>query len=228
MTDTAARTAMRTTARALAWLLVVVVQALSFDALRSRALDAHIIHGQLLYGHVSEHMLAGAWALAVDILLWVGILSVRVDQQDWRAWLALGTGLACTFGNQVWALPPTALRAVPPVALAVALAVVEVPRRAAGPVGERGVRAAAARTPPTPVHDRAPHAGPEAVPDVPASVAVSRADREAVRRAWKTGDPARLEQVPADRPALDRATVQALAAGFARANGHRPKGDSTI
>jgi hypothetical protein len=116
----------------LVW-LVLGGQLLSFDALRTFALRAHIIHGGL--GPLNEHDLAGVFALIIDALVWVGILGVKLGgKEDWKAWGAMAVGLLFTLGFQVFlpgeqiTLAGTAGRAVPPLALAVGIVVLEVQR----------------------------------------------------------------------------------------------------
>jgi len=127
----------RTIRLALTGFLLVAAFALSFDALRHQAIEAKIIGGDLfnVWGwRVSAHTLAGIWALVVDALAAVGIVGVREDAKDWKPWVALGLGLGFSFGFQVWDQPwPPLMRAVPPVALAVAVVVFELPRTRARP-----------------------------------------------------------------------------------------------
>jgi hypothetical protein len=127
----------RATRLALTGFLLVAAFALSFDALRHQAIETQIIGGDLFHlGHwrISAHTLAGIWALVVDALAAVGIVGVREDAKDWKPWVALGLGLGFSFGFQVWEQPwPPLMRAVPPVALAVAVVVFELPRAKARP-----------------------------------------------------------------------------------------------
>jgi len=116
--------------------LLVAAFLLSFGALRHRALEGGIIHGDLgvpfglLDWRLSAHTLAGVWALALDGLTAVGVLGVRDKQtRDWRAWVALvgGLGLSLLFqtsGYDEWAA--RGMAAVPPLALAMAVWIFEV------------------------------------------------------------------------------------------------------
>jgi hypothetical protein len=133
------RPGIRVTRTLLTGFLLIAAFVLSFGALRHRALDAGIIHGSLglpfVLAHVtvSAHTLAGLWALTLDGLTAVGVLGVRDrDTRDWRAWVALigGLGLSLVFqtsGYQDWAA--RAMAAVPPLALAMAIWIFEVPAR---------------------------------------------------------------------------------------------------
>jgi hypothetical protein len=111
--------------------LLVFAFALSFGALRHRAVEAHIIHGDLatvLWGGLSVHTQAGIWALCPDVLAVVGIIGIRIDRRDPRAWAALVLGLGLTLTFQVWEDPWTPLlRAVPALAGAMAVWMIEVP-----------------------------------------------------------------------------------------------------
>jgi hypothetical protein len=106
--------------------LLVAAALLSFGALRHAATQAQIIHGDLLM--VSAHTLAGIWALCPDVLAAVGIVGLRIDNRDPRAWVALILGLGLTLLFQVWADPwPWLLRGVPAAAGAMAVWILEVP-----------------------------------------------------------------------------------------------------
>ncbi len=119
--------------------LLVAAFLLSFGALRHRALEGGIIHGDLgvplglLDWRLSAHTLAGVWALALDGLTAVGVLGVRDKQtRDWRAWVALVGGLGLSLLFQVVGydtLAAGAMAAVPPLALAMAVWIFEVPSK---------------------------------------------------------------------------------------------------
>jgi 5-methylcytosine-specific restriction endonuclease McrA len=117
---------------ALTLFLIAAAALLSFGALRHRALEAGIIHGDLLWGHLSAHTLAGIWALVLKVLAAVGILGIRESKgRDPRAWVALGLGLGLdlwfqTYGYGSWIARGQA--AVPPLALALAVWIFEVPQ----------------------------------------------------------------------------------------------------
>jgi hypothetical protein len=112
--------------------LIGAAALLSFGALRHRALEAGIIHGDLLWGYLSAHTLAGIWALVLKVLAAVGILGIRESKgRDPRAWVALGLGLGLdlwfqTYGYGSWIARGQA--AVPPLALALAVWIFEVPQ----------------------------------------------------------------------------------------------------
>ena len=122
---------MRTIRAVLTGFLLVLAFALSFGVLRHRAVEANIIHGALatvLWGGLSVHTQAGMWALGPDVLAAVGIVGVRIDRNDPRAWVALILGLGLTLTFQVWDAPsPVLLRAVPAVAGAMAVWMMEIP-----------------------------------------------------------------------------------------------------
>jgi hypothetical protein len=117
--------------------LLVAAFLLSFGALRHRALHAGIIHGDLglpfgIPGRLSAHTIAGVWALTLDGLTAVGVLGVRdKTQRDWRAWVALALGLGLSLWFQTSGYPTWTARgmaAVPPLALAMAVWIFEVPK----------------------------------------------------------------------------------------------------
>lgn len=111
---------------ALTGFLLVAAGVLSFGALRHQAQAAEIIHGDLLF--ITAHTLAGVWALCPDVLAIVGIVGIRINRNDPRAWAALVLGLAMTLTFQVWADPhPWLLRGVPAAAGAMAVWILEVP-----------------------------------------------------------------------------------------------------
>jgi len=124
----------RTIRTLLTGFLLVAAFLLSFTALRHIAVAAGIIHGDLGIPlwvatlTLSVHTQAGIWALTPDVLAGVGILGVRADRRDPRAWTALVLGLGLTLLFQVWGDPwPWLLRAVPASAGAVAVWLLEVP-----------------------------------------------------------------------------------------------------
>src|SRR6266487_6253408 len=104
------------------WLVVFLAAAaavLSFDALRAQALASGAVHHQAL---------AAVWAATVDGMAAAGVLGVRTDRRDLRAWamLLLAFGASITF--QITTPPVWLARAVPPVALLLAIIVLELPR----------------------------------------------------------------------------------------------------
>jgi hypothetical protein len=144
---------------------------LSFDALRQFALRSSVIHSGL--GPLGESDLAGVFALIIDALVWVGILGVKLyGTGDVKAWAALGIGLGFTLGFQVFlpgepiTLPGVTGRAVPPLALAVGIVVLEVRATA----GERKA----------PRRPDAPPAAPE--PPSPSELARAEPARRPSRR----------------------------------------------
>ncbi len=104
------------------WLVVFLAAAaavLSFDALRAQALASGAVHHQAL---------AAVWALVVDGMAAAGVLGVRTDRRDWRAWTMLLLAFTCSVAFQVLVPPAWLARAVPPVALLLAIVVLELPR----------------------------------------------------------------------------------------------------
>jgi hypothetical protein len=105
------------------WLVVFLAAAaavLSFDALRAQALASGAVHDQAL---------AALWAAVIDGMAAAGVLGVRSDRRDRRAWTMLLLAFACSVAFQVVAPQPAWLaRAVPPVALLLAIVVLELPR----------------------------------------------------------------------------------------------------
>jgi hypothetical protein len=108
------------------WLVVFLAAAaavLSFDALRAQALASGAVHHQAL---------AAVWALVVDGMAAAGVLGVRTDRRDWRAWTMLLLAFTCSVAFQVLVPPAWLARAVPPVALLLAIVVLELPRARRG------------------------------------------------------------------------------------------------
>ncbi|HZD02707.1 MAG TPA: DUF2637 domain-containing protein [Actinomycetes bacterium] len=104
------------------WLVVFLAGAaavLSFDALRAQALASGAVHHQAL---------AALWAVVIDGMAAAGVLGVRTDRRDGRAWVMLLLAFACSIAFQVVAPPAWLARAVPPVALLLAIVVLELPR----------------------------------------------------------------------------------------------------
>jgi hypothetical protein len=98
---------------------------LSFDALRSRALESGLISPHAI---LPAGWLAALWALVIDVAAAAGILGVRADRADRRAWAMVSLAFGASVAFQV-VTPPTAIaRAVPPVALTLAVLVLELPR----------------------------------------------------------------------------------------------------
>jgi hypothetical protein len=113
--------------RVLVVLLAAGMAVLSFDALRAYALTGHplvdgVIPAQTI---LPRPWLAMLWAVVVDLAVAAGILGVKDDRRDWRAWLMLLLALGATLGFQVFALSPFVARAVPPVGLALAILVLD-------------------------------------------------------------------------------------------------------
>jgi hypothetical protein len=94
---------------------------LSFDALRAHALAAGVIPGNAI---LPRDWLAAMWAATIDVTVAAGLMRIR-DDGDWRAWVMLFAGLAATLGFQAVSLE----RAVPPIALALGVLVLEAPRK---------------------------------------------------------------------------------------------------
>jgi hypothetical protein len=115
-------------AHARRWLVVFLAAAaavLSFDALRAQALDSGVIPDQAI---LPRKLLASGWALVIDAAAASGALGVRDDRRDWRAWAMLLLAFTCSVAFQVLAPPAWLARAVPPVALLLAIVVLELPR----------------------------------------------------------------------------------------------------
>jgi len=174
--------------------LALFAAVLSFDALRAHALDTGVIPDQAI---LPRAWLAAMWALTIDVAVAAGLMRIR-DDGDWRAWLMLGLALAATLGFQ--AVSPE--RAVPPVALALAVLVLEAPRRkptapTPGPVGE----------PTAPEAERTPAVWPMGQPPAPPAPAHDDAAPDGVL------DPAHAAAIAelAAEGAGERAILPALA-----------------
>jgi hypothetical protein len=113
--------------RVLVALLGLGMAVLSFDALRAYALTGRpLTDGVIPQATILPRpWLAMLWAVMVDLAAAAGILGVKDDRRDWRAWLMLLLALAATLGFQVFAAPPVLARAVPPVGLALAILVLD-------------------------------------------------------------------------------------------------------
>jgi hypothetical protein len=113
--------------RVLVVLLGLGMAVLSFDALRAYALDGRpLTDGVIPQATILPRpWLAMLWAVVVDLAVAAGILGVKDDRGDWRAWLMLLLALGATLGFQVFALSPFVARAVPPVGLALAILVLD-------------------------------------------------------------------------------------------------------
>jgi hypothetical protein len=113
--------------RVLVVLLGLGMAMLSFDALRAYALTGHPLASGVIPTEtiLPRPWLAMLWAVVVDLAVAAGILGVKDDRGDWRAWLMLLLALAATLGFQVFALSPFVARAVPPVGLALAILVLD-------------------------------------------------------------------------------------------------------
>jgi len=113
--------------RILVALLGLGMAVLSFDALRAYALTGHPLASGVIPVEtiLPRPWLAMLWAVMVDLAAAAGILGVKDDRGDWRAWLMLLLALAATLGFQVLSFPPVIARAVPPVGLALAILVLD-------------------------------------------------------------------------------------------------------
>jgi hypothetical protein len=135
------------------WLVVflaVSAAVLSFDALRAQARASGAVH---------HDALAALWAVTVDGMAAAGILGVRDDRRDTRAWCMLALAFGASVAFQITTPPAWLARGVPPVALFLAFVVLELPRARGG----AGAGADAPAPPPTgePVvrlHDAPPRA----------------------------------------------------------------------
>lgn len=116
--------------RALVWFLAAGAAVLSFDALRAFALGAPPLAGGVIPTRtiVGREWLAALWAIEIDAMAAAGILGVRQDRRDWRAWTMFLLAAVASVGFQVFTLPAVLARAVPPVALFLAIVVLELPR----------------------------------------------------------------------------------------------------
>lgn len=113
--------------RVLVVLLGLGMALLSFDALRAYALTGRPLTDGVIPAEtiIDRPWLAMLWALVIDVSVAAGILGVKDDRRDWRAWLMLLLALGATLGFQVFALSPFVARAVPPVGLALAILVLD-------------------------------------------------------------------------------------------------------
>jgi hypothetical protein len=208
---------------ALTWFLLIAGPLLSFDALLHRALDSGIISGPLtILGvyTISPHSLAGVWAMVIEVLLWAGVLGVKADPHDWRAWAtgALGLGLSLVFQAAMldtWLA--RGMATVPALATASALIIFEVPRRyptVPDEIDEPVVPLGPEPTPTVePTAEPATVAPAEGPATVGAATVLTDADRQAIRRVQ--GDPAALERI-ITRRRLHRPTVDAWVNGRPR------------
>jgi len=100
--------------RILVALLGLGMAVLSFDALRAYALTGHPLASGVIPVEtiLPRPWLAMLWAVMVDLAAAAGILGVKDDRGDWRAWLMLLLALAATLGFQVLSFPPVIARAV--------------------------------------------------------------------------------------------------------------------
>lgn len=165
--------------RVLVALIGLGMAILSFDALRAYALTGHpLTKGVIPQATILPRpWLAMLWAIMVDLAAAAGILGVKDDRHDWRAWLMLLLALGATLGFQVFALPPVAARAVPPVGLALAILVLDLgpgrpkPERTSDPLPARTHRWLRSwELPEVPVVPFGPPAGPPEHDPVPAQV----------------------------------------------------------
>jgi hypothetical protein len=116
--------------RALVWVLAAGAAVLSFDALRAYALGAPPLAGGVIPTRtvVDREWLAALWAIEIDLAAAVGILGIRDNRKDPLAWLTFVAAGVASVGFQVFSLPAVAARAVPPMALFLAIVVLELPR----------------------------------------------------------------------------------------------------
>jgi hypothetical protein len=116
--------------RALVWVLAAGAAVLSFDALRAYALGAPPLAGGVIPVRtiIDREWLAALWALEIDAMAAAGILGARQDRRDWRAWSMFVLAAIASVGFQVFTLPAVLARAVPPMALFLAIVVLELPR----------------------------------------------------------------------------------------------------
>jgi hypothetical protein len=116
--------------RALVWVLAAGAAVLSFDALRAYALGAPPLAGGVIPVRtvVDREWLAALWAIEIDLAAAVGIFGIRDNRKDPLAWLTFVAAGFASVGFQVFSLPAVAARAVPPMALFLAIVVLELPR----------------------------------------------------------------------------------------------------
>lgn len=194
--------------------LLVAAFLLSFDALTHKVEGSGVIRAGLFFGVVSVHLLSQVWAASIDTLICVGILGVRLDPRDWRAWAAMAMGITFSFGFQITGLDNWLARfmaAVPPMALTMAIIVLEIPR------GAPTSRSVVTDTPTPkdyrgePIHvvadsmtpkEAVAAANPTATPLSPSGL--TPADKEALRRA--RGNPFKVGRAVGER-GLDHETV---------------------
>jgi hypothetical protein len=234
---------MKQTRAALTWFLLAAAALLSFDALTHRAAQAHLFAEPLFLGAISVHMLDQVWAVVIDVLAATGVLGLKLDRRDPRAWAALGLGLGLSLTFQAFVFDTWQQRlmaAVPALALSMAVWIFEVPwgerrqptRAEPWPVGERGLAMHADSTlitPPT----------PEPTPPTPpvASVApvawkpLTDAGRERLRRAHTANrDPAPIVAELGVDPEVARGLTarwdrkREQQRELAATNGHRTEG----
>jgi hypothetical protein len=121
---------MTTIRRVLLGFLACSAAVLSFDALRLQVLTS---------GGVHHHALAALWAGVVDGLAAAGLLGLRADRRDLRAWLMTVCAFTASVAFQVSVPPAWLARAVPPVGLFLAVLVLELPRPGAAEKGTPNV-----------------------------------------------------------------------------------------
>src|SRR6266536_667127 len=112
--------------RPLVWFLAAAAAVLSFDALRSRALESGLVPAHAI---LPAGVLAALWALVIDVAAAAGLLGVRGDRRDLRAWTMVVLAFGASVIFQIHTPSAAVARAVPPVALATAVVVLELPRR---------------------------------------------------------------------------------------------------
>jgi hypothetical protein len=121
---------MTTIRRVLLGFLAISAAVLSFDALRLQVNAS---------GGVHHHALAALWAGVVDGLAAAGLLGLRADRRDLRAWLMTVCAFTASVAFQVSVPPAWLARAVPPVGLFLAVLVLELPRPGAAEKGTPNV-----------------------------------------------------------------------------------------
>lgn len=220
------------------WLVVFLAAAaavLSFDALRSQALASGAVH---------HDALAALWALVVDATVAAGILGIQARRRDRRAWAMFLTGTAASVGFQVVTPWTWAARAVPPVALFLAIVVLDLSRPTVPdetdepvvPLGPEPVPATVPPTVPTTVPTTVPQSGTVGVPvgdpeparsaaRRPARSGLSKAERQRVRRRHGKLPASRIAEETGLKPAFVRAYVAELdQAGTPSGNGSGTQG----
>jgi len=133
--------------RALVWLLAIGAAVLSFDALRAYALGGPALEGGVIPERtiLSREWLAALWALEIDAMAAAGILGIGMNRRDWRAWAMFLLAAVASLGFQVVTPPVELARAVPPVALFLAIVILEL--RTGGAVAAEPIASRKVQTP---------------------------------------------------------------------------------